>query len=278
MKEIRKIIKKYTPNILKTIIFHIYTRYLYYFRYKNIVSKNKELKDKYQGKRIFLIGNGSSLNQMDLTKLKNEYTFVFGFFFLHKDFKEIRPKFYSMMDPLQNLPKTGLGPTLFRDTDRAFKDIDVKVFFRIDSKEYIEKNKLFLNKDKYYLLLDRSVPKALIISDDISKYHSFSDASIYNAICLAVYMGFSEIYLIGCDYDFILYKALKHFYNDELTGVKSPFINASNLILAEELADYLRGMEKIKKHFEKYKVKIFNAGIGGFTDTFPRVDYNSLFN
>ena len=62
-----------------------------------------------------------------------------------------------------------------------------------------------------------------------------------------------------------------------MTDVKSPFINSSNLVLAKELADYLGAMEKIKNHFKKNDVKIFNAGIGGFTDTFPRVEYNSLF-
>lgn len=279
MKKLIEIIRKYTPTVMKIIIVHLWVRCLYYFRYRKILSRNKELKNKYYGKRCFLIGNGSSLNQMDLTKLKNEYTFVFNFFYLHKDFKLIQPKFYSIMEPLQNLPKAGIDTRkLFQGADSAFKDMDVKVFFRIDSKEYIEKNKFFLNKNVYYLLPDRGIQKTLITNDDISKYYSFADASIYNAICIAVYLGFSEIYLIGCEYDFILHRGvLKDFYDHELTGQTSRLKNASNLILAWDLYDYLKAMEKIKNHFAKYNVKIFNAGIGGFTDTFPRVDYNSLF-
>ena len=273
-----KFFKKHTPSIFKTITVHLYVRYLYYFRYKNILAKNKELKNQYKRKRCFLIGNGSSLNQMDLTKLKNEYTFVFNFFYLHKDFKEIKPKFYSIMEPIENFPRTDLNADkVFRGVDEAFKNIDVKMFLRIDIKEYIKKNKLFLNKDIYYLLADRGILKTLIMSDDISKYHSFADASLYNAICIAVYLGFNEIYLIGCDYDYILKRNEEHFYDSEIIGQTYCLKNASNLFLAEDMCDYLKIMEKIKNHFRNYNVKIFNAGIGGFTDTFPRVNYDDLF-
>ncbi|KPJ57005.1 hypothetical protein AMJ49_03120 [Parcubacteria bacterium DG_74_2] len=273
-----KTIKKYTPNILKTIIIHLYVRWLYYFRYKNILAKNRKLKNKYKGKRCFLIGNGPSINKMDLTKLKNEYTFVFNFFYLHKDLKKVKPKFYFEIDSLGNLSNYGIDiDNHYHRINKAFQDVDVKMFYRIDSKEYIEKNNLFSNKDIYYLLPDRGILKTLIVSDDISKYHSFGDASIYCAICVAVYMGFSEIYLIGCDFDHIINKDEKHFYRNEEVGFKSDMKDVSNLILAENLYTYLKKMEKVKNHFKKYNVKIFNAGIGGFTDTFPRVEYNSLF-
>jgi hypothetical protein len=276
--KLKEIMKKYTPDIFKTIVIHIYVRYLYYFKYKKILSENRKLKNKYQGKRCFLIGNGPSLNQMDLIKLRNEYTFVFNFFYLHKDFNKIKPKFYCLMEPLKNLTKYNVNINkFFPEINKAFKNIDVKMFFRVDIKRYIESNKLFLNKNIHYLLADRGILKTLIINDDISKYYSFADASINNAICIAVYLGFSEIYLVGCDYDIILCKDIKHFYENELSGGRSPLKNANNLILAKDLVEYLEAMEKIKNHFKKYNVKIFNAGIGGLTDTFPRVDYDSLF-
>jgi len=275
----KEIIKKYTPGILKTIFFHLYVRWLYYFRYKNILAKNKALKNQYRGKRCFIIGNGLSLNQMDLKRLKNEYTFALNFFYLYKDFKEIKPKFYSIMEPIENFPRAGLSTDkVFREIEEAFKNIDVKMFLRTDIKEYIKKNNFFLNKDIYYLLADRGILKTLIMSDDISKYYSFADGSIYNAICIAVYLGFSEIYLIGCDYDYILRRNEEHFYDNEIISQASWIKNVSNLFLAEDMSSYLKAMEKIKNHFKKYNVKIFNAGIGGFTDTFPRVKYDDLFD
>ena len=281
MTKAKETIKKHIPSFLRTIFFRIYIEFLYLFRYGKILRKNQELKDRYNGKRCFLIGNGSSLNEMDLKKLKNEYTFVFNFFYLHKDFHEIRPKFYSIFEPLPNLIGGGVNPDeFFRKAENALKDMkypEFKMFFSIKARDYLEKNKFFLDKEKYYLMADRSIPKTFLISDDISRYHSFSDASIYTAICMAVYMGFKEIYLIGCDYDLILRRDVKHFYDNALMGGEVRRKNASNLVLAEDLVDYLKAMETIRNHFKNRDVKIFNAGIGGFTDTFPRVEYESLF-
>lgn len=274
----KEIVKKYTPDVFKTIFIHIYVRCLYCFKYKKILNKNKKLKNKYQGKRCFLIGNGPSLNQMDLTKLKDEYTFVLNFFYRHKNLKEITPKFYSLMEPPKNLTKYSVDINKFlEEINEAFREIDTKMFFRVDFKEYFEKNGLFPNKEIYYLLPDRGILKTLKINGDVSKYYSFADASISNAVCIAAYLGFNEIYLIGCDYDIILHKDIKHFYENELNTGNFPLKNASNLILAKDLVEYLEIMEAVKNYFLKYNIKIFNAGIGGLTDTFPRVDYNSLF-
>ncbi len=41
-----------------------------------------ELKDVHKGKRAFIVGNGPSLKQTDLSKLKNEVTFAMNCFYL----------------------------------------------------------------------------------------------------------------------------------------------------------------------------------------------------
>ena len=56
---------------------------------KKIILKNQELKDIYKEKRCFIIGNGPSIKDQDLTLFKNEITFVANNFYLHKDFDKI---------------------------------------------------------------------------------------------------------------------------------------------------------------------------------------------
>ena len=92
-------------------------------------------------------------------------------------------------------------------------------------------------------------------------------------------MGFKKIYLIGFDYDYIISRRQNHFYEEQDRGYSSNdlFVNYSNLELAENLYDYLKRLDIIHKSFQKENIQVFNAGIGGMTDTFPRVDYNSLF-
>ena len=54
------------------------------------------LKNKYQGKRCFILGNGPSLKQQDLTLLKDEITFVSNWFVLHDKYEEINPDYYCI--------------------------------------------------------------------------------------------------------------------------------------------------------------------------------------
>jgi len=55
--------------------------YLHPWR-RESMRKLAALKDSHKGERCFLIGNGPSLRQTDLTLLKNEFTFGFNRIFL----------------------------------------------------------------------------------------------------------------------------------------------------------------------------------------------------
>ena len=68
----------------------------------NIQNKKKwkDVRNKYKGKRVFLIGNGPSLNKTELYLLKNEYTICFNHFDLFFDRINWFPYFYSITDNL----------------------------------------------------------------------------------------------------------------------------------------------------------------------------------
>lgn len=61
-------------------------------------SKLKSLKDKYKGKRCFIIGNGPSLNKCDLSLLEDEYTFGVNGIFYKTDEMGFKPTFYMVED------------------------------------------------------------------------------------------------------------------------------------------------------------------------------------
>ena len=62
--------------------------------------KLKALKNKHKGKRCFVIGNGPSLNKMDLSLLKNEYTFGVNGVFYAFDELGFMPTYYVVEDRL----------------------------------------------------------------------------------------------------------------------------------------------------------------------------------
>lgn len=265
------------------IIYKVYY-YYNYFRNKQVLNRYKELENKYQGNRCFVIGNGPSLNKQDLTKLADEYTFVCNYFCLIEQFEIIKPKFYTIIEPikLNILFRKKEFKDLMKDTDSySSKNNDAKFFFNIQYKDYISENKLFQNKKQvYYFQLFSSRFNGGKI--DFTKAETSGKAVIYFNLFMAKYLGFKKIYLIGCDHDYdnILRKNEIHFYKDDI--ISSLKKNTSNSMFAKKRLhnanyDYLKNMDIIYNNFKEHDIEIFNAGIGGKTDTFPRINYNSLF-
>lgn len=88
----------------------------------------------------------------------------------------------------------------------------------------------------------------------------------YVCIQLAVYMGFSEIYLLGVDCNYVMGSKNNHFIADEKEDNRNH--REDSMIKAYEYA---------KKYADSHGVKIYNATRGGMLEVFERVDFDSLF-
>ena len=79
---------------------------LFFRNIRRIFNKNfcrnylkwKQLKNKFKGRRVFLIGNGPSLNETPLYLLKNEYTLTFNRFSLLLERINWDPSFFMTVD------------------------------------------------------------------------------------------------------------------------------------------------------------------------------------
>src|SRR5262249_39479466 len=69
-------------------------------RQKQMVMANIRFKDRHRGGRAFILGNGPSLNQQDLTPLKEEITFGTNTFWKHPQIGQWQPTYYCLVDPL----------------------------------------------------------------------------------------------------------------------------------------------------------------------------------
>ena len=66
--------------------------------FNNYQKVHKKIANQYSG-RCFILGNGPSLNEQDLSLLRNEHCFVTNRFVLHNNFEVVDPNFYCMADP-----------------------------------------------------------------------------------------------------------------------------------------------------------------------------------
>lgn len=217
------------------------------------------LKNIHQGNRCFIIGNGPSLRIEDLDKLVGEYTFA-----------------TNKIDRL--FPKTRWRPTYYILGDNGFvkhyannaKHIPCKkllVGLQYTDERYryegIDNVVFFLKKDVYH----NGIPTVnLTLETEVHAGHT----TLFMAAEFAMYMGFSEIYFIGCDCN---YDGLnQHFYSlDEDTGIGSYKVPSTE---GERMVCALGEIGRYGKHIG---IKVCNATRGGKLNSIERVEFDSLF-
>ena len=228
-------------------------------------------KNKYSGKRCFLIGNGPSLKAEDLIKLSEsgELTFAFNRVYNIFDDTEWRPTFYisqdeKMLGGCQDIVNSLSLPCKFIPIQlKWYNDININ-----DAVYFNMKPQLSENPEEYFF------------SDDISKEIFNSGTGMYTAAQMAAYMGFSEIYFIGVDHHFqtsinnkgeiVVDNTVKDYFSDKYNTDKD------NLYIPNTEKSTLTYVA-MKKHCDARNIKVFNATRGGKLEVFPRVDFDSLF-
>lgn len=231
------------------------------------------LKDKYKGKRCFVICNGPSLRPEDLTKIHEAGDISIGMNMIGRVYKDTpwRATFLSARDDCAFLEK---NKKVVRETECGLKFYDRRRYLK--SLSAIGK-KAYLASNESLDLLD--YPE---FDSDITKKIPSIGTSTYTCLELAVYLGCSEIYLLGCDMSYkvnlnrdgtITYNDMgkDHFYKSEEEAVETTGMKP-NPTWQLEIA-YDAAAEAAKKQ----GFKIFNATRGGKLESFPRVDFDSLF-
>lgn len=233
------------------------------------------LKDMHAGERCFIIGNGPSLKMHDLTKLADEKKFATNMFLLHPDLEKIHLDYYCVSDPVQWEPR-GRFPQLCIE---AFKTLPYCTFFF--NKSYLpyhlwfrdlrDRKVYFVNLDERHYVWDGD------FSVDIPHHTCWGQVVIID-LCLpiAFYLGFKEVFLLGCDCDFGHSKTgdeLKSHYFYDASKDDRPL----SLPINGWFNDLISSYEVVKRVFEANGRKIYNAGYGGKLEVFERVNYDDLF-
>lgn len=225
------------------------------------------------GKRCFIIGNGPSLRIEDLEKIRDEDSFAVNSIYKIFDKTSWRPKYYVSQDKEVVERVKGDIDKILENCDQAF--LNSSVLANFDKKKLCDKlHFIFINtRDRDEL----SNGKNPLFSEDVTEQIFEGNTVTYACIQLAVYMGYSEIYILGVD----------HSYNITL--------NADGTITEDKsVKNYMSGMEvklenlpMLDKATLAYRVArqvcdekgiiIKNATRGGKLEEFERVDFDSLF-
>ena len=143
----------------------------------------------------------------------------------------------------------------------------------------------YLHKKKKYQKYQRREPIVLRRighlfdgwpSQDLSKGICSSVTVTQLCLQIAYYMGFKEVYLVGCDCD---YSGVHHFndeaYSFQFKGTKDEkFKRWTNWYLTNVFDMY----SLCKKVFEADGRKIYNSTVGGKLEVFERISLGEVIN
>ena len=245
------------------ICFNIYTQLYFFFNFKlkKEIRNNIRYKNLHYGQRCFIIGTGPSLNLIQekyINFLKEEVVFAVNSFYKIEKTKEILPKYYSLFDDLY-WKKWNFT---FNEISKFYGSNCPKFITDIRAKKFIKKNS---NLDDDIFLFMKQFP-ATRIDSNIDKNTYMAMNVVAQTILCAIYMGFKEINLLGCDYNAFCKLGKGHAYDDKSE------VSQSSYNLAFYLKYYWIGTEihyKIFEHAEINGVKIFNMTPGSLLDAYP---------
>lgn len=252
----KRIIKKIIPKHIKNFIKKIIHQYRVFYVNKNFGKGIKSYKNKYNNQRCFIIGNGPSLLIDDLEKLENEITFASHMIFKVFDKTLWRPMFYCIEDIelLENNIETiqsirgeykhgFFTGNNWKNLPENFLEYEQNDFWYIDKLIWDDEPDFSLNADKY-------IAEGFTVT--------------YAIIQLAVYMGFSEIYLLGVDHSY----CNGNNYSDAIGNSEiynTPKLDRSTL-------SYM----KAKSVCENMGIKIVNLTRGGHLEVFERDSFDQV--
>ncbi len=239
--------------------------------------KLKALQNKFKGKRCFVLGNGPSLNKTDLRLLENEYSFAVNGIFYKTEEVGYKPTFYVVEDRHvmgDNVEKINAFDCEYKFFPSAYKKKVTNrkntLFFNMDVGFYVEKSKHF-ERPRF--------------SKDCSQVIYCGQSVTFINLQLAYYLGFSEIYLIGMDFSYVIPDSVKKIKGaviesteDDVNHFHPDYFGKGKKWHDPKLHNVLASYKLHKQVFEADGRKILNATAGGKLELFERVDYNSLFN
>ena len=186
-----------------------------------ILSKVERFKNKHAGQTCYLFGDGISIKYFDLSLFSDKISLSLVKIPFHKEFKFLNCKYSLMLEPFYFYPYHRLE----MHPNTLWKNNIQKIYRKsIDHNNDIN---FFTNLSNYPVLWNSNIDYLFYkIPDNNFKFGEdcflngidIFQGSFTCSISLAIYMGFKEIFLVGCDYTHEKRRS-KHWY-EEGEGIK----------------------------------------------------------
>lgn len=252
------------------------------------LNANHELENIHKGKRCFVIGNAPSLNTQDLSVLKDEIVLTVNQISRNKQFKSLNTNYHFWADP-------GFFKENSKEGDKELLEVMMSVntegnrpicFFPLEVKEFVSKKKLDQVLNVRYF-----VPGHILFDQykkiDFSGMIPGMNTVVQYAIMLGIYMGCTEIYLLGCDCTGILsyietktdsgnFEYAYDISQAEAERMKAMLGGVSCEQTFYGWAKIFEGYRLLGGYCKKRGIQLINLTNGGILDCLPRKKFENV--
>ncbi|WP_420434298.1 glycosyltransferase [Hyphobacterium sp.] len=253
------------------------------------ISDLAALKDRHQGERCVILGNGPSLNKTDLGLLKNETVFACNAVHLLFDRIDWRPSYYTCVDS-QVLPDraSDIETMLATHPDMvAFFPAEVQTHGgdrrRLKGRDLVSDgpNRYFFNEVAGTI---DDLPESMFSLDAAEKVIQPHTVAI-TMLQLAAHLGFSEIVLVGFDMRYVMPASarpedesapndprLTSLANDDANHFDPTYFGAGRKWHTPNTMLMREHFEIARQALTRAGVRVINATEGGDLEVFERKD------
>ncbi len=218
--------------------------------------------NRHRGKRCFILGNGPSLNETDLSLLEDEVTFGMN-------------RIYLLFEEMgyETTYLVSVNTLVIEQCAPELRGLSMPKFISWRGRQWMAED-----PDTIFLDTDYTPPPTF--SENVTGRVFEGSTVTYVALQMAFHMGFRTVILVGVDHSF----KTEGEPNVTLTSEGADEDHFSSAYFGEgfrwQLPD-LEASEQVyrmaKRAFEAADREVIDATVGGKLEVFRKVDYTSLF-
>ena len=222
----------------------------------------RAFKDCHKGKRCFIIGNGPSLKDMDLSPLQDEVTFGMNRIYLLFPELGFETTYYVSINTL-----------VIEQCREDIQALSMPRFITWRGRKWLKDGPSLI-----FLDTDYTAPEAF--STEATGRIFEGSTVTYVALQIAYYMGFEEVILIGVDHSFTTKgppNVTVISTGDDQDHFAPHYFGKGFRWQLPDLEASERAYALAKEAFERDGRRVFDATAGGKLQVFPKVDFGGLF-
>jgi hypothetical protein len=232
------------------------TDLLYLQWYLNHALLLTRFKNRHEGEDCFIIGNGPSLNLMNLKPLCQYHTFGLNKIYLLFDRIDLNLDYLIAVNKL-----------IIEQSAHVYQDLPMTLFLN-----YKNARKIITKKDNVYFVYTGAKSA---FKPDITRRICEGATVTYVALQIAYYMGFRNVFLIGVDHQFKAHGKPyeKQFINGEDTNHFDPNYFGNQEWQLPNLKASELAYDLAKHFYHRDDRRIYDATAKGKLDIFPKIPF-----